>query len=137
MASLLKVINYKIRSNKYLDHFCRIDTLVRVSNCGFPIAAIVDIRKDPEIISGKMTAALFVYSVAYIRDLEASRLSTMLSVPHVSHSFNVYLQLIQRYRFFNYWYWGGRESRLAEYSKAGNPVTLPKTPGVAAKDLKQ
>ncbi|RDD41886.1 Mitochondrial pyruvate carrier 1 [Trichoplax sp. H2] len=38
-----------------------------VANWGIPIAAIIDMKKDPEIISGKMTTALCVYSAVFMR----------------------------------------------------------------------
>ncbi|XP_078038142.1 mitochondrial pyruvate carrier [Augochlora pura] len=38
-----------------------------VANWGIPIAAIADIRRDPEFISGKMTFALCLYSAMFMR----------------------------------------------------------------------
>jgi len=38
-----------------------------VANWGIPIAAIADIQKDPELISGKMTVALSLYSMIFMR----------------------------------------------------------------------
>ena len=38
-----------------------------VANWGLPLAAIADTRKDPEIISGKMTTALLIYSSVFMR----------------------------------------------------------------------
>ncbi|GBM71549.1 Mitochondrial pyruvate carrier 1 [Araneus ventricosus] len=38
-----------------------------VANWGIPIAAIADIKKDPSIISGKMTLALCIYSLLFMR----------------------------------------------------------------------
>lgn len=38
-----------------------------VANWGIPIAALSDIKKDPSIISGKMTFALCIYSLLFMR----------------------------------------------------------------------
>ncbi|GIY57284.1 mitochondrial pyruvate carrier 1 [Caerostris extrusa] len=38
-----------------------------VANWGIPIAAIADIKKDPSIVSGKMTFALCIYSLLFMR----------------------------------------------------------------------
>ncbi|TEA24990.1 hypothetical protein DBR06_SOUSAS6510020 [Sousa chinensis] len=46
----------------YLMHFWG-----PVANWGLPIAAINDMKKSPEIISGRMTFALCCYSLAFMR----------------------------------------------------------------------
>uniref|UniRef100_A0A3Q3KX68 Mitochondrial pyruvate carrier n=1 Tax=Labrus bergylta TaxID=56723 RepID=A0A3Q3KX68_9LABR len=38
-----------------------------VANWGLPIAAIADMKKSPEIISGRMTFALCCYSLLFMR----------------------------------------------------------------------
>ncbi|CAB4441582.1 unnamed protein product [Rhizophagus irregularis] len=38
-----------------------------VANWGLPLAAIADSRKDPEIISPKMTVAMLIYSATFMR----------------------------------------------------------------------
>jgi hypothetical protein len=38
---------------------------VQVANWGLPLAAIADIRKDPEMISGTMSTTLAAYSYVY------------------------------------------------------------------------
>uniref|UniRef100_A0A3Q2DZF7 Mitochondrial pyruvate carrier n=1 Tax=Cyprinodon variegatus TaxID=28743 RepID=A0A3Q2DZF7_CYPVA len=38
-----------------------------VANWGLPIAAITDMKKSPEIISGRMTFALCCYSLLFMR----------------------------------------------------------------------
>ncbi|KAF7502946.1 hypothetical protein GJ744_004792 [Endocarpon pusillum] len=49
MAVAIKAINAKIRSNKVLDYFCSTHFWGPASNFGIPLAAIVDIKKDPEM----------------------------------------------------------------------------------------
>ncbi|KAF3916544.1 hypothetical protein ABW20_dc0102109 [Dactylellina cionopaga] len=60
-------LNARIRSNKVLDYFCSTHFWGPVSNFGIPLAAIADFNKEPEIISGKMTGALVVYSAVFMR----------------------------------------------------------------------
>jgi hypothetical protein len=38
-----------------------------VANWGLPLAALSDMKNDPEIISPRMTAALIVYSLLFMR----------------------------------------------------------------------
>ncbi|XP_064405634.1 mitochondrial pyruvate carrier 1-like [Halichondria panicea] len=38
-----------------------------VANWGLPLAAMADMKKDPEIISPKMTVALCIYSALFMR----------------------------------------------------------------------
>ncbi|XP_072178963.1 mitochondrial pyruvate carrier 1-like [Diadema setosum] len=38
-----------------------------VANWGIPLAALSDMKRDPEIISPRMTAALCVYSALFMR----------------------------------------------------------------------
>ncbi|KAI5280590.1 hypothetical protein KEM54_003630 [Ascosphaera aggregata] len=53
MAAIVKAINAKIRSNKVLDYFCSTHFWGPASNFGIPIAAIADMRKNPEIWGGR------------------------------------------------------------------------------------
>ncbi|XP_065175289.1 uncharacterized protein LOC135805208 [Sycon ciliatum] len=38
-----------------------------VANWGLPLAAFADMKKDPSMISGKMTTALCIYSALFMR----------------------------------------------------------------------
>lgn len=38
-----------------------------VSNFGIPVAAVMDLKKDPDYISGPMTGSLIVYSLVFMR----------------------------------------------------------------------
>ncbi|EEA22823.1 pyruvate transporter mpc1 [Talaromyces marneffei ATCC 18224] len=112
MAAAIKAINAKIRSNKVLDYVCSTHFWGPASNFGIPIAAVMDIQKDPEIISGPMTGALVVYSATFMRySLAVSPKNYLL---FACHAINFTSQSIQGYRYLNYWNWGGREKALAE-----------------------
>lgn len=38
-----------------------------VSNFGIPLAAVMDLKKDEEMISGRMTGALIIYSTVFMK----------------------------------------------------------------------
>lgn len=68
-----------------------------VSNFGIPIAAIYDLKKDPNLISGPMTFALLVYSGVFMRyALAVTPKNYLLFGCHVVNSF---AQAGQGYRF--------------------------------------
>ncbi|KAA8905754.1 hypothetical protein FN846DRAFT_734063 [Sphaerosporella brunnea] len=113
MAAAIKALNAKIRSNKYLDYFCSTHFWGPASNFGIPIAAVMDItQKDPEVISGKMTSALIVYSAVFMRYSMAVTPRNYLLFG--CHFVNECAQLAQGYRWVQYWHYGGREKKLAE-----------------------
>ncbi|AMD21349.1 HER070Wp [Eremothecium sinecaudum] len=78
-----------------------------VSNFGIPIAAIVDLKKDPELISGSMTAALVVYSAVFMRYALAVTPQNYLLFG--CHIINETAQLGQGFRWLQYHYLSGKE----------------------------
>ncbi|PWW73533.1 UPF0041-domain-containing protein [Tuber magnatum] len=122
MAAAISALNAKIRSNPALSYFCSTHFWGPVSNFGIPVAAVLDItRKDPEIISGKMTAALVVYSAVFMRYSMAVTPKNYLLFG--CHFVNECSQLAQGYRYINYWNYGGREKSLAEKAKEASTLT--------------
>lgn len=71
-----------------------------IANWGIPLAAIADIKKDPKYISGKMTLALCVYSVLFMRFAIKVQPRNMLLFS--CHATNEVAQLIQGYRYLTY-----------------------------------
>ncbi|RPA93885.1 UPF0041-domain-containing protein [Choiromyces venosus 120613-1] len=122
MAAALSALNAKIRSNPVLSYVCSTHFWGPVSNFGIPVAAVLDItRKDPEIISGKMTTALVVYSAVFMRYSMAVTPKNYLLFG--CHFVNECAQLAQGYRYIHYWNYGGREKSLAEKAKEAPPLT--------------
>ncbi|KAK6538250.1 pyruvate transporter mpc1 [Orbilia ellipsospora] len=120
MLSALANLNARIRSNKVLDYFCSTHFWGPVSNFGIPLAAITDIRKDPEIISGQMTGALVVYSAVFMRySLAVTPKNYLL---FACHFINESSQLFQGYRYLQYHHWGGKEIALKAKEAAGEGV---------------
>ncbi|KAK3393487.1 UPF0041 domain-containing protein, partial [Podospora didyma] len=78
-----------------------------VSNFGIPVAAVLDTQKSPDLISGKMTLALCIYSATFMRYSLAVQPKNYLLF--ACHLINEGAQLTQGYRFLNYHNWGGKE----------------------------
>ncbi|KAM0721893.1 hypothetical protein Q7P37_002818 [Cladosporium fusiforme] len=117
MAAAIKALNAKIRSNPVTDYFCSTHFWGPASNFGIPIAAVMDTQKDPEIISGPMTAALVGYSSTFMRYAMAVQPRNYLLFG--CHLVNFGAQTTQGYRYVQHWYMGGREQRLEAQAKDG------------------
>ncbi|THH11197.1 hypothetical protein EW145_g784 [Phellinidium pouzarii] len=85
-----------------------------VANWGLPLAALADLVKDEEVISGSMTTALACYSMVFMRF--AWRVQPRNYLLFACHMTNSAAQLVQDTRFVNYWYLGGRDKKLAAAS---------------------
>ncbi|CAF3769769.1 unnamed protein product [Rotaria socialis] len=73
-----------------------------VANWGLPLAALADLKKDPEIISPKMTVALCFYSMLFMRfALQVKPKNRLLFACHFA---NECAQLMQLARFLNHKY---------------------------------
>ncbi|TIA91939.1 hypothetical protein E3P99_00873 [Wallemia hederae] len=88
-----------------------------VANWGLPLAALADLNKDEEIISGTMTATMVVYSTTFSRF--AWRVTPRNYLLLACHATNAITQSVQALRFSNYWYFGGRDKRLAQNASQG------------------
>ncbi|XP_026668231.1 mitochondrial pyruvate carrier 1-like [Ceratina calcarata] len=73
-----------------------------VFNWMIPIATISDTQKHPRIISGKMTFALALYSMVFMRFAVKVKPRNLLLC--ACHFVNSAAQLTQGYRFVNYHY---------------------------------
>ncbi|KAI0348085.1 UPF0041-domain-containing protein [Trametopsis cervina] len=82
-----------------------------VANWGLPLAALADLKKDEEVISGAMTTALATYSLVFMRF--AWRVQPRNYLLFACHATNSTAQTIQLARFTNYWYNGGKEKQDA------------------------
>ncbi|KAG9257835.1 UPF0041 domain-containing protein [Emericellopsis atlantica] len=107
MAAFIKAANAKIRANPMLDYVCSTHFWGPVSNFGIPVAAVLDTKKSPDLISGQMTGALCVYSATFMRySLAVSPRNWLL---FGCHFVNEAAQLTQMYRYMSYHHWGGKE----------------------------
>ncbi|KAJ1801323.1 pyruvate transporter mpc1 [Coemansia sp. RSA 2399] len=71
-----------------------------VANWGIPLSAIADFSSSPEKISGKMTSALTMYSLLFMRF--AWMVSPRNYLLFACHATNEVAQLVQLYRFVDY-----------------------------------
>ncbi|KAH6718885.1 hypothetical protein DL95DRAFT_334938 [Leptodontidium sp. 2 PMI_412] len=103
----VKALNAKIRANPTTSYFCSTHFWGPASNFGIPIAAVMDTNKSPEMISGTMTGALFVYAGTFMRySLAITPKNYLLFACHLV---NAGAQGTQGYRWLQYHYWGGKE----------------------------
>ncbi|XP_043226514.1 mitochondrial pyruvate carrier 1-like [Amphibalanus amphitrite] len=123
-SRITKKIMDVIKSKETRDYFMSTHFWGPVANWGIPLAALADIKKDPEIISGKMTFALTCYSAVFMRFAWMVQPRNLLLF--ACHFTNECAQLTQLGRFINYEYLGGRARRLAakaEEEAAAGPVS--------------
>lgn len=98
-----------------------------VANWGLPLAAIADLSKDEEVISGTMTTALTCYSMVFMRF--AWRVQPRNYLLFACHATNAAAQSVQDARFVKYWYFGGREEK---YGLTDNNTNKPVTEAIEA-----
>ncbi|KAF2876831.1 hypothetical protein BDV95DRAFT_561678 [Massariosphaeria phaeospora] len=132
MAAAVKALNARIRANKYADYFCSTHFWGPASNFGIPIAAVADMSKDPEIISGRMTGALSVYSAVFMR--YAFAVSPANYLLFGCHFINCSSQLVQGYRYMQYWNFGGRDAALKAKELADSSQGMAAAAADKAKD---
>ncbi|XJO75301.1 hypothetical protein BDV3_006006 [Batrachochytrium dendrobatidis] len=97
-----------------------------VANWGLPLAAIADTQKSPEFISGKMTGALSLYSLLFMRFAwQVQPRNYLLLMVHVV---NESAQILQGYRYYNYYHMGGKEQAEKEALAITAPSSTPVVP---------
>ncbi|TBU38930.1 mitochondrial pyruvate carrier [Dichomitus squalens] len=96
-----------------------------VANWGLPLAAIADLNKTEDVISGPMTTALASYSLVFMRF--AWRVQPRNYLLFACHATNATAQLIQGGRFVNYWYLGGQDKEQSSKPVAQEVVDTAKT----------
>ncbi|KAM4695086.1 mitochondrial pyruvate carrier 1 [Discoglossus pictus] len=101
MAGVLarKGLDY-VRSKDFRDYLMSTHFWGPVANWGLPIAAINDMKKSPEIISGRMTFALTCYSLLFMRF--AYKVQPRNWLLFACHFTNEGAQLIQGSRLIKY-----------------------------------
>ncbi|KAJ3330731.1 pyruvate transporter mpc1 [Blyttiomyces sp. JEL0837] len=81
-----------------------------VANWGLPLAAMADVKKSPEMISGNMTAVLCVYSGLFMKfALDVQPRNYLLFACHIT---NEACQLVQMGRYINWHYMGGKDKKI-------------------------
>ncbi|TMW54089.1 hypothetical protein DOY81_000875 [Sarcophaga bullata] len=101
-AGLVGKFVENLKSKEFRDYLMSTHFWGPVANWGIPIAALADIKKDPKIISGRMTLALTLYSCVFMRFAWKVQPRNMLLF--ACHFTNATAQSIQGVRFINYNY---------------------------------
>ncbi|XP_075123916.1 mitochondrial pyruvate carrier 1 isoform X2 [Leptodactylus fuscus] len=101
MAGVLarKAVDY-VKSKEFRDYLMSTHFWGPVANWGLPIAAINDMKKSPEIISGRMTFALTCYSLLFMRF--AYKVQPRNWLLFACHFTNECAQLVQGTRLIKY-----------------------------------
>ncbi|CAM9885119.1 unnamed protein product [Bubo scandiacus] len=94
-----KAVDY-VRSKEFRDYLMSTHFWGPVANWGLPVAAINDMKKSPEIISGRMTFALCCYSLTFMRF--AYKVQPRNWLLFACHLTNEVAQLIQGGRLIKY-----------------------------------
>uniref|UniRef100_A0A3Q2Y0Y0 Mitochondrial pyruvate carrier n=1 Tax=Hippocampus comes TaxID=109280 RepID=A0A3Q2Y0Y0_HIPCM len=89
-----------LKSKEFRDYLMRCHFWGPVANWGLPIAAFSDMKKSPEIISGRMTFALCCYSLLFMRF--AYKVQPRNWLLFACHMTNESAQLIQGGRLIKY-----------------------------------
>ncbi|KIK70966.1 hypothetical protein GYMLUDRAFT_210670 [Collybiopsis luxurians FD-317 M1] len=101
-----------------------------LANWGLPLAALADLSKDEEVISGTMTTALACYSATFSRFAWVVQPRNYLLL--ACHLTNVTAQSTQLYRWNEYWNRGGRERKLGLTGVAQDAANNVKTSAAEA-----
>ncbi|CAH3126386.1 unnamed protein product [Porites lobata] len=106
----------QLKSKEFREYLCSthheqicVFYFIVVANWGLPLAAMSDMKRDPEYISGKMTTALCIYSMLFMRF--AWRVQPRNMLLFACHFSNEVCQLIQLGRFTKYRLGGGPQTR--------------------------
>ncbi|KAF6115073.1 mitochondrial pyruvate carrier 1 [Phyllostomus discolor] len=98
-ALVRKAADY-VRSKDFRDYLMSTHFWGPVANWGLPIAAINDMQKSPEIISGRMTFALCCYSLTFMRF--AYKVQPRNWLLFACHATNEVAQLVQGTRLIKH-----------------------------------
>ncbi|XP_073527546.1 mitochondrial pyruvate carrier 1 [Phyllobates terribilis] len=94
-----KAVDY-VKSKEFREYLMSTHFWGPVANWGLPIAALNDMKKSPEIISGRMTFALTCYSLLFMRF--AYKVQPRNWLLFACHLTNECAQLVQGSRLIKY-----------------------------------
>ncbi|KAL1465890.1 hypothetical protein WDU94_005416 [Cyamophila willieti] len=102
----------QLKSKEFRNYLASTHFWGPIANWGIPIAALADIKKDPSIISGKMTFALCLYSLVFMRFAWKVQPQNMLLF--TCHFTNECAQITQGVRFIKYNFVDSKSDKQAE-----------------------
>uniref|UniRef100_A0A5K3EP27 Mitochondrial pyruvate carrier n=1 Tax=Mesocestoides corti TaxID=53468 RepID=A0A5K3EP27_MESCO len=99
----------RVWNKEFREYLCSTHFWGPVANWGLPLAALGDLKKNPELISGKMTFALLCYSALFMRF--AIRVQPRNLLLFACHFTNEAAQGVQGLRFIDYWHIKSEDQR--------------------------
>ncbi|KAI1705673.1 putative mitochondrial pyruvate carrier 1 [Ditylenchus destructor] len=105
MAAIRRsVVGYfqRYSAKEWRDYFLSTHFWGPVANWGLPLAALGDLKKNPEVISGNMSGALVIYSSVFMRFAWHVKPRNLLLF--ACHMTNFTAQNVQMARWLNYHY---------------------------------
>lgn len=109
VAALLRKMQDYLKTKEFRDYITSTHFWGPVANWGLPLAAFKDMKAPPDIISGRMTTALIIYSMAFMRF--AYRVQPRNYLLMACHFSNVFAQSIQASRYLKHHYSGGAKAK--------------------------
>ncbi|XP_074179972.1 mitochondrial pyruvate carrier 1-like protein [Rhinolophus sinicus] len=121
MSALWRKARDYMKTKEFRDYITSTHFWGPVANWGLPLAAVNDMKASPEVISGRMTTALILYSMAFMRF--AYRVQPRNLLLMVCHGTNVVVQSVQATRYLTYYYGGGAAQATAAATNAATVTT--------------
>ncbi|XP_054422308.1 mitochondrial pyruvate carrier 1-like protein [Pteronotus mesoamericanus] len=121
IAALCRKAKDYVKTKEFRDYVTSTHFWGPMANWGLPLAAFRDMKESPDIISGRMTTALILYSMAFMRF--AYRVQPRNLLLMACHGTNVVAQSMQASRYLIYYYGGGAEKTTAVATPAATTDT--------------
>ncbi|KAF7484727.1 mitochondrial pyruvate carrier 1-like protein [Marmota monax] len=113
---VLKKAKDYVKTKEFRDYVTSTHFWGPVANWGLPLAALRDMKASLELISGRMTTALILYSMTFMRFAYRVQPRNMLLM--ACHFTNVVAQSVQAGRYINYHYLGDAQRATAAKGSA-------------------
>jgi len=109
-----------LKSKEFREYLMSTHFWGPVANWGIPLAALADIRKNPDFISGKMTFALICYSAIFMRF--AWKVQPRNLLLFACHFTNFSAQGVQGTRFINHHYLSDKNEKAVATTQTLAPA---------------
>ncbi|XP_048192417.1 mitochondrial pyruvate carrier 1-like protein [Perognathus longimembris pacificus] len=124
IVALLRKMKDYVTTKEFREYLTSTHFWGPVANWGLPLAAIKDTKAPPDIISGRMTTALILYSTAFMRF--AYRVQPRNYLLMACHATNVVAQSVQATRYVRFRYGLGSGASGAATSPSSKPSPKPR-----------
>ncbi|XP_029786570.1 mitochondrial pyruvate carrier 1-like protein [Suricata suricatta] len=121
VAALWRRARNYMKTKEFRDYLTSTHFWGPVFNWGLPLATVKDMRASPDIISGRMTTALILYSMAFMRFAYRVQPRNLLLL--ACHGTNIVAQSVQAGRLITHCYGSGTASTAATVATDDVPTT--------------